>query len=71
MDMPLPDPTTAPPFFSLTPNVIGPPMKWAREAEGMGAVDIAYGAGRFLLKVSEWVGARTSERASDWVRESE
>ena len=53
MDMPLPDPTTAPPFFSLVPNVIGPPMKWAREAEGMGAVDIAYGAGRFLLKPGE------------------
>ena len=47
--MPLPDPTSAPPFFSLMPNVIGPPMKWSREHEGMGAVDIAYGAGRFLL----------------------
>lgn len=53
VSMPLPDPSTAPPFFSLVPNVIGPPMKWAREAQGMGAVDIAYGAGRFLLKPGE------------------
>lgn len=45
-----PDPTTAPPFFSLEPNTIGPPMRWAREAQGMGAADIAYGAGRFLLR---------------------
>ena len=28
-------------------------MKWSREHEGMGAVDIAYGAGRFLLKPDE------------------
>ena len=48
-----PDPTTAPPFFSLEPNTIGPPMRWAREAQGMGAADIAYGAGRFLLRPGE------------------
>jgi hypothetical protein len=50
VNMPLPDPSTAPPFFSLEPNVIGKPMKWKGEDQGMGAVDIAYGAGRFLLK---------------------
>jgi hypothetical protein len=53
IDMPAPDPTTAPPFFSLIPNVIGPPTKWAGSKGGMGAVDIAYGAGRFLLKPDE------------------
>jgi hypothetical protein len=50
VNMPLPDPTTAPPFFSLLPNDIGVPTKWARDSEGMGAVDIAYGAGRFVLE---------------------
>ena len=49
----VPDPSTAPPFFSLEPNRIGPPQKWSREAQGMGAVDIAYGAGRFLLRPNE------------------
>lgn len=53
VNMPLPDPTTAPPFFSLRPNRIGAPTKWAREKEGMGAVDIAYGAGRFVLGPTE------------------
>lgn len=48
-----PDPTTAPPFFALEPNTIGPPQKWSRDAAGMGAVDIAYGAGRFLLRHNE------------------
>ena len=28
------DPSTAPPFFSLAPNIIGPPSKWSREREG-------------------------------------
>ena len=54
VDMPQPDPTTAPPFFSLIPNVIGPPQKWSDvDMEGMGAVDIAYSAGRFLLGEGE------------------
>ena len=35
------------------PNTIGPPQKWSRDAAGMGAVDIAYGAGRFLLRPGE------------------
>jgi hypothetical protein len=51
--MPLPDPTTAPPFFSLLPNTIGVPTKWERDKEGMGAVDIAYAAGRFVLGPDE------------------
>ena len=51
--VPQPDPTTAPPFFSLLPNVIGKPAKWSADAQGMGAVDIAYGAGRFLLRPGE------------------
>lgn len=50
VDMPQPDPTTAPPFFSLVPNTIGPPELWSAVGmEGMGAVDIAYSAGRFLF----------------------
>ena len=48
--MPQPDPTTTPPFFALLPNQIGVPQKWKKDTEGMGAVDIAYAAGRFLLK---------------------
>ena len=51
--MPQPDPTTAPPFFALLPNVIGVPQKWKRGEEGMGAVDIAYAAGRFRLEDDE------------------
>jgi hypothetical protein len=51
--MPQPDPTTAPPFFSLLPNKIGVPQKWKRGEEGMGAVDIAYAAGRFRLEDNE------------------
>ena len=39
--MPPPDPTTAPPFFSLVPNVIGKPAKWSKDSEGAGGVDIA------------------------------
>ena len=53
VNMPQPDPTTAPPFFSLLPNFIGKPAKWSADAQGMGAVDIAYGAGRFLLRPGE------------------
>jgi hypothetical protein len=49
----VPDPTTAPPFFSLSPNKVGPPQKWSRDSEGMGAVDIAYAGGRFLLRDGE------------------
>jgi hypothetical protein len=48
-----PDPSTAPAFFSLVPNTIGPPQKWSKDAEGLGAVDIAYGGGRFLLSEGE------------------
>jgi len=51
--MPQPDPTSAPPFFSLLPNTIGIPQKWKRGEEGMGAVDIAYAAGRFRLEDDE------------------
>jgi len=51
--MPQPDPTTAPPFFALLPNKIGIPQKWKRGEEGMGAVDIAYAAGRFRLEDNE------------------
>lgn len=51
--MPQPDPTTAPPFFALLPNKIGIPQKWKRGEEGMGAVDIAYAAGRFRLEDDE------------------
>ena len=51
--MPQPDPTTAPPFFALLPNKIGIPQKWKRGEEGMGAVDIAYAAGRFRLEDGE------------------
>eukprot|EP00947_MAST-08B_sp_MAST-8B-sp1_P004838 g4838.t1 len=35
------DPTTAPPFFSLVPNIIGKPAKWSKDSEGAGGVDIA------------------------------
>lgn len=49
----VPDPTTAPPFFSLVPNTVGKPQKWSKQSEGMGAVDIAYAGGRFLLKSDE------------------
>ena len=48
-----PDPATAPPFFALRPNEIGPPQKWSRDSEGVGAVDIAYAGGRFLLRPGE------------------
>ena len=52
--MPQPDPTTAPPFFSLEPNQIGIPQKWSdADTDGMGAVDIAYAAGRFRLEEGE------------------
>jgi len=53
LDMPQPDPTSAPPFFALSPNAIGPPQLWSGSDQGMGAVDIAYGAGRFLLDAGE------------------
>ena len=55
VNMPQPDPMTAPPFFSQLPNFIGKPTKWSADAQGMGAVDIAYGAGRFLLRPGEWL----------------
>lgn len=51
--MPQNDPTEAPLFFSLIPNVIGVPAKWTRENDGMGAVDIAYAAGPFSLQPGE------------------
>ena len=47
--MPQFDPEQTPPFFSLVPNIIGPPAKWSKEAAGMGAVDIAYGAGMYII----------------------
>ena len=53
INLPPPDPSTAPPFFALVPNSIGIPTKWSRNAQGMGAVDIAYAAGRFLLHEGE------------------
>ncbi|GAB5363928.1 hypothetical protein AAMO2058_000925500 [Amorphochlora amoebiformis] len=51
------DPTKAPPWFSFTPNVIGQPALWSNpgndENRGMGAPDIAYGAGYFKLNPKE------------------
>lgn len=49
LGMPQFDPDATPPFFSLTPNIIGPPAKWSKQAAGMGAIDIAYGAGLYIL----------------------
>ena len=47
------DPTQSPPWFSYNPNIIGKPAVWSQagnhDDEGLGAVDIAYGAGFFKL----------------------
>ena len=48
--MPPYDPLTAPGFFSLTPNRIGTPEAFAKNVEGMGAIDIVYAGGPFSLK---------------------
>jgi hypothetical protein len=53
LGMPVPDPISSPKWFSLRPNVIGRPEKWSKDSAGMGAVDIAYAAGPFLLKPHE------------------
>eukprot|EP00469_Lotharella_globosa_P013250 CAMPEP_0167773080 /NCGR_PEP_ID=MMETSP0111_2-20121227/1216_1 /TAXON_ID=91324 /ORGANISM="Lotharella globosa, Strain CCCM811" /LENGTH=320 /DNA_ID=CAMNT_0007662667 /DNA_START=184 /DNA_END=1143 /DNA_ORIENTATION=- len=51
------DPTKAPPWFSFEPNVIGKPTMWSNPESnvtgGMGAPDIAYGAGYFKLNPGE------------------
>mmetsp|Transcript_17773 Transcript_17773/g.43472 ORF Transcript_17773/g.43472 Transcript_17773/m.43472 type:complete len:230 (+) Transcript_17773:829-1518(+) len=56
-ERPRQDPTKAPPWFSFVPNRIGEPTLWSNKGNnddgGMGAVDIAYGAGFFRLGQDE------------------
>ena len=44
------DPGKAPSWFSFTPNVFGPAVLFREEVVGLGAVDIVYSAGPFVIK---------------------
>ncbi|HSB96240.1 MAG TPA: hypothetical protein VLC91_07325, partial [Spongiibacteraceae bacterium] len=47
---PKPDPKKMPAWFSIIPNQLGTPARWsANDGGGLGAVDNAYSAGRFVL----------------------
>lgn len=47
---PKPDPTKMPAWFSMIPNQLGKPAVWSdKDGGGLGAVDNAYSAGRFVL----------------------
>jgi hypothetical protein len=47
---PKPDPKKMPSWFSIIPNQLGKPMRWSSsDGGGLGAVDNAYSAGRFVL----------------------
>jgi hypothetical protein len=51
---PKPDPKKMPSWFSLIPNQLGQPQVWNdQDGGGLGAVDNAYSAGRFVLKPEE------------------
>lgn len=51
---PKPDPKKMPAWFSLIPNQLGQPAVWSdQDGGGLGAVDNAYSAGRFVLKPDE------------------
>ncbi len=48
---PKPDPKKMPSWFSLIPNQVGKPSLWVdKDGGGLGAVDNAYSAGRFVLE---------------------
>lgn len=47
---PRPDPAKLPGWFSAVPNQLGQPARWSeKDGGGLGAVDNAYSAGRFVL----------------------
>lgn len=47
---PRPDPSRMPAWFSMIPNQLGKPQRWSdKDGGGLGAVDNAYSAGRFVL----------------------
>jgi len=47
---PKPDPKKIPAWFSIIPNQLGKPARWTEnDGGGLGAVDNAYSAGRFVL----------------------
>jgi hypothetical protein len=47
---PKPDPRKMPAWFSIIPNQLGKPARWVdTDGGGLGAVDNAYSAGRFVL----------------------
>jgi len=47
---PKPDPAKLPGWFSAVPNQLGQPARWSeKDGGGLGAVDNAYSAGRFVL----------------------
>jgi len=48
---PRPDPARLPAWFSAVPNRLGAPARWSeKDGGGLGAVDNAYSAGRFVLE---------------------
>lgn len=48
---PRPDPSKLPSWFAAVPNRIGKPARWSNsDGGGLGAVDNAYAAGRFVLE---------------------
>jgi hypothetical protein len=51
---PKPDPKKMPAWFSMIPNQLGKPAVWSdQDGGGLGAVDNAYSAGRFVLQPDE------------------
>jgi hypothetical protein len=50
------DPAKAPSWFSFTPNVFGPAVLFRDEVVGLGAVDIVYSAGPFVIKNADTEG---------------